>query len=1292
VQHNNFPKIRRFLLKSGVGLALLCSLSALAQTSRMMGRRFLHGHVPAVVSHLQAISQLPVQKQMPLAIGLPLRNTGALSNLLQQIYDPASTNYHHYLTPGEFTKQFGPTPEDYQSVIDFAKTNGFIVAKTYSNRLLVDVRGSVANINKAFHITMQIYEHPNGKHTFFSPDVEPSVDASVPILDISGLNNYEPPHPQLIKREPLALGATPRGTGSGSGGAYMGYDFRKAYLPGVTLDGSGQMVGLLEFDGYYASDITSYEQKAGLPDVPLQNVLLDGFSGTPTSDANAVTEVSLDIEMAISMAPGLSRVVVFEGSPINFIPNDVLNSMAANDQIKQLSSSWGWGGGPSATTDNILKQFAAQGQSFFDASGDNDAYTSTIDSSSGSTEPADSPYVTAVGGTTLTTTGPGGSWSSETVWNWGGGEGSSGGISTYYSIPSWQTNIDMTACQGSTTKRNIPDVALTADNIYVVDNDGESDTVGGTSAATPLWAAFTALVNQQATAAGRQPVGFLNPALYAIGSSTNFTSNFHDITTGNNTSSASPNLFYAVPGYDLCTGLGTPAGQNLINSLAGPPDEMRISPPSGFSATGPVGGSFDVTSQTFSLTNLETSSLDWTLASTSAWLNVSSTNGTLLPGAPAAQVTVSLNSLAGNLVAGVYQATIWFTNLTSGVGQSREFTLQVLQPLVITPTNGFTSLGGVGGPFNVTSQDFSLTNISGISLDWSVISTSLWLEVTPAGGTLEPGGTGTVTVNLAPAATNLAAGIYDATVWFTNQTTGGAVSNVFALRVGQPLVQNGGFETGDFTDWTLTGDGGDYDYVDDGVYITPHSGDYAAALGEVGTLAYLSQTLPTSPGQTYLLSLWLDSPNVRHQTLTPNEFTVEWNGVTLFDQTDIGKIGWTNLQFTVKATSSSSVLQIGARDDNYYLGLDDVSVTPILSPLSPSLTAQPTNLIVQAGNNAVFHAQVNGSAPLVYQWLKNNASITDGGNVSGANGNVLTLSSVTAQDDGNYRLVVTNSYGSVTSSVVSLTVNLNTASVALTSPVNPSGYRDNVDFVANVNPTTAGGTPTTTAGTVQFFTNGTAFDTESLANGQATSMSIASLPRGTNLITAIYSGDADYLPATNTFAQIVTNHPPTAATVYFTRLAGFPLDIPIASLATNWSDVDGDALSLAGVSVSTNGITLTNNAGTLVYSNPNNVPDQFVCTISDGWGGTNFQTVNIAVVNPVPSITSVAGNSDGSFTLNLSGLPNYTYILETTTNLLPSADWLPIATNTFGADGVWQFNDTQATNYTQRFYRLKLAQ
>ena len=306
----------------------------------------MHGHVPPAVArlHLQPMSRLPATNRLNLAIGLPLRNQEALSKLLADIYDPASTNYHRYLTPEQFTAQFGPTEQDYQSLINFAQTNGLTVTATYPNRVLLDVSGSAASVEKVFHVKLNVYQHPAENRLFFAPDAEPSIDLGVPLLHVGGLDNFSIPRPAILKKNPLnnrPAGASPA-LGSGPGGNYMGNDFRAAYVPGTALNGAGQMVGLFELDGYYANDITTYESLAQLPNVTLTNVLVDGVSGNPgySGIQDAVTEVSLDIEMAISMATNLSKVVIYEGQPTTTGIEHILQLMATNNVAKQISSSW----------------------------------------------------------------------------------------------------------------------------------------------------------------------------------------------------------------------------------------------------------------------------------------------------------------------------------------------------------------------------------------------------------------------------------------------------------------------------------------------------------------------------------------------------------------------------------------------------------------------------------------------------------------------------------------------------------------------------------------------------------------------------------------------------------------------------------------------------------------------------------------------------------------------------------------------------------------------------------------
>ena len=279
--------------------------------------------------------------------------------------------------------------------------------------------------------------------------------------------------------------------------------------------------------------------------------------------------------------------------------------------------------------------------------------------------------------------------------------------------------------------------------------------------------------------------------------------------------------------------------------------------------------------------------------------------------------------------------------------------------LFVTPGTGFSSSGIAGGPFSPMTENLVLSNAGASSLQWNLVNTSSWLNISPGNGTLAAGTSGTVTASLNATANTLPVGAYSASVLFTNQTTHATQTRVFTLAVQSPeRVQNGGFETGDFTGWTVVNNDG-YNYVDNGsaTSIPPHSGAYFAALGQAASdgLCTISQTLTTSPGQPYLLSLWLDSTSINGGI--PNEFSVSWNGNVLFNQVNIGPTGWTNLQFVVTATNSSTVLQFGEYNDAWFFGLDDVSVLPI-----PPAVSRITSV---ANNQLQF--SWNAMTGLVYQ-------------------------------------------------------------------------------------------------------------------------------------------------------------------------------------------------------------------------------------------------------------------------------------------------------------------------------------
>ncbi len=497
------------------------------------------------------LNRLPANQSLRLSITLPLRNESQLDSLIQNLSDPKSPLYHHFLSVQEFTARFGPTEQDYAELLRFAQDNGLTVTGTFPNRLVLNVTGSVEKIENAFHVSMASYQHPTEPRTFYSPDREPAPNLRVPLWHISGLDNYSIPQPASLLRDTAARGSV---TGSGPNGYFIGSDLRAAYYGGGNLTGSGQSVGLVEFAGYNLADVTNYFTKVGQS----LNVAVNGFSPDGSS-LNCTgrcddTEQVLDIEVAISMAPGLDQVRVYVSDTSDV---SIFNAMATENIAKSLSCSWGWSPADPASDDPFFKEFAAQGQNLFAASGDSGAYKTR----SRDVFPADDPYVTSVGGTDLVTSGSGGSWQSETAW-----VDSSGGISpNRIAIPSYQQSpgVITRANQGSTIYRNAPDVAAEAntDN-YICYNGTCAGGWGGTSFAAPRWAGYLALVNQQSVANHGSTLGFINPTIYAIGLGSGYFSDFHDITSGNNGS------YFAEKGYDLVTGWGSPNGTGLINALA----------------------------------------------------------------------------------------------------------------------------------------------------------------------------------------------------------------------------------------------------------------------------------------------------------------------------------------------------------------------------------------------------------------------------------------------------------------------------------------------------------------------------------------------------------------------------------------------------------------------------------------------------------------------------------------------------------------------------------------------------
>ena len=566
--------------------AAMCSVAFLLITSSTSARaqqslQVLHKHVRPAISDGRAVpvGYLPSNQELNLVIHLPVRNQEELTSLIDRLSDPDSPDYRQWLSVAQFTERFGRTEAEYQKVLDFAEVNAFTVTYQSPNRLMLVVRGSVAQIEKALNVTMRTYQHPTEDRIFYSPDREPAIALDVPVSHISGLNNYSYPHPAAGPRPPNL--EQPQGTGSGPGGSFLGSDMRGAYNMGSNT-GSGQTVGLAEFSGYTASDVSLYFSNIHQSNkVPIANVVVDNGSASQWSSANDEGEVCLDIEQVVSVAPGLNQLRVYIG-PTRFgtgVDGFIFNRMATDNLAKQLSNSWWWSPDDPSTDDPYFEEMAAQGQTFFSISGDKGAYVKNDSKDQG--YPAEDVHLTVVGGTALTTSGPGGPWQSEVAWN-DGGDGSGGGPAddgkTYFPIQSWQKPVINSSNGGSNTLRNSPDVALQADfDNYICYDGGTCGTDwGGTSFASPRWAAWFALVNQQLVANGSPAgLGFINPTLYAIGQSSRYSADFHDVVSGNNDTDGQPVFYYAVPGYDLVTGWGSMNGQYLMGTFVS--DKLTVS-------------------------------------------------------------------------------------------------------------------------------------------------------------------------------------------------------------------------------------------------------------------------------------------------------------------------------------------------------------------------------------------------------------------------------------------------------------------------------------------------------------------------------------------------------------------------------------------------------------------------------------------------------------------------------------------------------------------------------------------
>lgn len=457
-----------------------------------------------------------------------------------------------HLTREEYAQQHGAEPGQCAAIRAFAQSHGLSVAREHGARRTMVLSGTVAQFNAAFAIELQRYRYPGGFYRGFSGPLHVPPQLLDIVEAVLGLDDRPQAGTHFRVRRPNAAPSS-----------YTPLQIASLYgFPAG--DGSGQTIALIELGGgFVASDLSAYFSGLGLGAQPtVLAVGVDGASNAPTGDPNGPDgEVMLDIEVAGALAPA-ARIAVYFGPNTDAGFLDAITTAIHDTTNKPSVISISWGGPEASWSQQALNAFdqafqdaAALGITVCAAAGDN----GSSDGLAGDHVdfPASSPHAIACGGTRLQASGT--SIASETVWNDGPGAGATGGgVSAAFALPAWQQGLAVAKTAGGATAlqaRGVPDVAADADpqTGYQVRADGQDEVFGGTSAVAPLWAGLIARINAQKGAA----VGFVNPLLYSNGAA------FNDITQGNNGD------FAAAPGWDACTGLGSPKGAALSKALGG---------------------------------------------------------------------------------------------------------------------------------------------------------------------------------------------------------------------------------------------------------------------------------------------------------------------------------------------------------------------------------------------------------------------------------------------------------------------------------------------------------------------------------------------------------------------------------------------------------------------------------------------------------------------------------------------------------------------------------------------------
>jgi subtilase family serine protease len=580
----------RHAVLGGLGAAslLLTSSALLAEASTV--------ELSPLIYRSTLVAPVDGNKQIGVVLALPSSDPAGLAAFVKHVSTPGDPLFRQYITPQQFAQKFGGNEADYTALKNWAAANGMVISQESMTRTNLTVRGSVSQFQTLFKTQLHTYQATDGQ-TFYSASIKPTIPSEIAskISGVIGLTAGKP----LAQQSRIAkvLGENPQvksdamradtAGGTGPGGTYSCTDLRTIYgIPTWGILEKGMTVAVFEQGYYRPSDVKKYFEKFGIGQHTEQTAI--SVDQSPIDLEPAVEgEACLDIDMLVGMNPHIAEVKVFiddyQYDPFPVAMVDTFQAIADDGTPQIVSVSYGldegyFGSDAENAEDTTLQQLAAEGITVFASSGDRGAFGDGANyyynAPYNVADPCSDPYVTGVGGTSLFT-GPHDSYENEITWNELPDDGATGGgISSFWSIPDYQGSTfegqSFSFNGGSSTDRNVPDVAAVADpltgvGIYVKDGGGWIQ-IGGTSLACPVWAGYVSTINAALNWSGLGNIGFFNPTLYGALSTDiglGATNYLFDIQSGTNGDMSYP---YGYPGFtagigaDNCTGAGSIIG------------------------------------------------------------------------------------------------------------------------------------------------------------------------------------------------------------------------------------------------------------------------------------------------------------------------------------------------------------------------------------------------------------------------------------------------------------------------------------------------------------------------------------------------------------------------------------------------------------------------------------------------------------------------------------------------------------------------------------------------------------